>query len=75
MVSINSNYAASFAANAAKQTNNVLNKAIEKLSTGNGSITQEMMLGQAIASRLTAEIQGLATASKCVRCSGLNRYS
>ena len=65
MVSINSNYAASFAANAAKQTNNVLNKAIEKLSTGKRiNYARDDAAGQAIASRLTAEIQGLATASR-----------
>ena len=34
MVTINSNYAASFAANAAKQTQGDLNSAMEKLSTG-----------------------------------------
>jgi flagellin len=65
MVSINSNYAASFAANAAKQTNNVLNNAIEKLSTGKRiNYARDDAAGQAIASRLTAEIQGLATASR-----------
>ena len=34
MVTINSNYAAGFAANAAKQTQSDLNSAMEKLSTG-----------------------------------------
>ena len=55
----------SFAANAAKQTNNVLNNAIEKLSTGKRiNYARDDAAGQAIASRLTAEIQGLSTASR-----------
>ena len=42
MVTINSNYAASFAANAAKQTQNDLNSSVEKLSTGK-RIPQELV--------------------------------
>jgi len=44
MVTINSNYAASFAANAAKQTQNSLNGAMEKLLQESGSILLKMML-------------------------------
>jgi flagellin len=65
MVSINSNYAATFAANAAKQTTNTLNNAIEKLSTGKRiNYARDDAAGQAIASRLTAEIEGLSVASR-----------
>ena len=44
MVTINSNYAASFAANAAKQTQGDLNSAMEKLSQESGLILRKMML-------------------------------
>ena len=65
MVSINSNYAASFAANAAKQTTSELNSAMERLSTGKRiNYARDDAAGQAIAVRLTAEIQGLAVASR-----------
>ena len=65
MVSINSNSAAMFAANAAKQTTNTLNNAIEKLSTGKRiNYARDDAAGQAITSRLTAEIEGLSVASR-----------
>ena len=65
MVNINSNYAASFAANAAKQTTSELNSAMERLSTGKRiNYARDDAAGQAIAVRLTAEIQGLAVASR-----------
>jgi len=65
MVSINSNYAATFAAKAAKQTSSELNSAMEKLSTGKRiNYARDDAAGQAIAVRLTAEIQGLAMASR-----------
>lgn len=65
MVSINSNYAATFAAKAAKQTTTALNSAMEKLSTGKRiNYARDDAAGQAIAVRLTAEIQGLAMASR-----------
>ena len=65
MVSINSNYAASFAATAAKQTTSALDSAMEKLSTGKRiNYARDDAAGQAIATRLTAEIQGLAAASR-----------
>ena len=65
MVSINSNYAANFAAKAAKQTTSELNSAMEKLSTGKRiNYARDDAAGQAISVRLTAEIQGLAMASR-----------
>ena len=65
MVSINSNYAATFAARAAKQTTGELNSAMEKLSTGKRiNYARDDAAGQAISVRLTAEIQGLAMASR-----------
>ena len=65
MVNINSNYAASFAANAAKQKMSALDSAMERLSTGKRiNYARDDAAGQAIATRLTAEIQGLAAASR-----------
>ena len=65
MVSINSNYAANFAAKAARQTTTELNSAMEKLSTGKRiNYARDDAAGQAIAVRLTAEIQGLAVAAR-----------
>ena len=65
MVTINSNYAASFAANAAKQTQSELNSAMEKLSTGKRiNYAKDDAAGQAIAMRMEAEIKGLAVASR-----------
>ena len=65
MVTINTNYAASFAANAAKQTTVDLDRAMEKLSTGKRiNYARDDAAGQAIASRLSAEITGLAVASR-----------
>ena len=65
MVTINSNYAASFAANAAKQTQNSLNSAMEKLSTGKRiNFAKDDAAGSAIAMRLEAEISGLAISAR-----------
>ena len=65
MVTINSNYAASFAANAAKQTQSDLNSAMEKLSTGKRiNFAKDDAAGVAIAMRLDAEVSGLAVASR-----------
>jgi flagellin len=65
MVTINTNYAAAFASNAAKQTTSSLNSAMEKLSTGTRiNYARDDAAGQAIATRLSAEIQGLAAASR-----------
>ena len=65
MVTINSNYAASFAANAAKQTQNSLNSAMEKLSTGKRiNFAKDDAAGSAVAMRLEAEISGLAVSAR-----------
>ena len=65
MVTINSNYAASFAANAAKHTQSELNSAVEKLSTGKRiNFSRDDAAGNAIAMRLEAEIAALKTASR-----------
>ena len=65
MVTINSNYAAAFAANSAKQVSSGLDSAMEKLSTGKRiNYASDDAAGQALATRLTAEIQGLAMASR-----------
>ena len=65
MVTINSNYAASFAANAAKQTQADLNSAMEKLSTGKRiNFAKDDAAGSAIAMRIAAEVSGLAVASR-----------
>ena len=58
MVTINSNYGASFAANAAKQTEKSLNSAMEKLSTGKRiNFARDDAAGSAVAMRLDAEIE------------------
>ena len=65
MLNINTNYGASFAANAAKQTTKGLDSAIEKLSSGSRiNYARDDAAGQAVSMRLTAEVQGLATASR-----------
>ena len=65
MVTINSNYAAGFAANAAKQTQSDLNSAMEKLSTGKRiNFAKDDAAGVALAMRLDAEVSGLAVASR-----------
>ena len=52
MVTINTNYAATFAANAAKQTTVDLDRAMEKLSTGTRiNYARDDAAGQAITSR------------------------
>ena len=65
MLNINTNYAASFAGNAAKSASQGLNSAMEKLSTGSRiNYAKDDAAGQAIATRLNAEIGGLAMASR-----------
>ena len=65
MVTINSNYAASFAANAAKQTQGELNSAVEKLSTGKRiNFSRDDAAGNAISMRLEAEISQLRVSSR-----------
>ena len=65
MVTINTNYAAAFAANAAKSASSGMDSAMEKLSTGSRiNYAKDDAAGQAIATRLSAEIQGLSAASR-----------
>ena len=65
MLNINTNYAASFAANAAKQSASGLNTAMERLSSGSRiNYAKDDAAGQAISARLTAEVQGVAMASR-----------
>ena len=65
MLNINTNYAASYAANAAKQTSRGLDSAMEKLSSGSRiNYAKDDAAGLAISTRLTAEVQGLAMASR-----------
>ena len=65
MVTINSNYAAAFAANSAKQVSSGLDSAMEKLSSGKRiNYASADAAGQALATRLTAEVQGMAVASR-----------
>jgi len=65
MLNINTNYAASFAANAAKQTSSGLDSAMEKLSSGSRiNYARDDAAGLAISVRLEQEIKGLAVASR-----------
>ena len=65
MLNINTNYAAAFASNAAKSASDGLNGAMEKLSTGSRiNYAKDDAAGQAISTRLSAEIQGLSMASR-----------
>ena len=65
MLNINTNYAAAFASNAAKQTSQGLDSAMEKLSTGSRiNYARDDAAGQAISTRLSAEVQGLQMASR-----------
>ena len=65
MISINTNYGGLYAAKATQNAQSVVDKAMERLSTGKRiNYAQDDAAGQAIATRLTAEIQGLAMASR-----------
>ena len=65
MLNINTKYAASFASNAAKSSSQGLNSAMEKLSTGMRiNYAKDDAAGQAISTRLSAEVQGLQIASR-----------
>ena len=65
MLNINSNYGADFAAKAAKSTNNSLNTAFERLSSGSRiNFAKDDAAGQGIAMRLSAEIQSIQMASR-----------
>ena len=65
MISINTNYGGLYAAKAAQSSQSLVDKAMERLSTGKRiNYAQDDAAGQALATRLTAEIQGLAMASR-----------
>ena len=60
MISINTNYGGIFAAKASGQSQGLVDTAMERLSTGKRiNNAGDDAAGQAIATRLTAEIQGL----------------
>ena len=65
MISINTNYGGIFAAKASGQSQGLVDTAMERLSTGKRiNSAGDDAAGQAIATRLTAEIQGLSMASR-----------
>jgi len=65
MISINTNYGGLYAAKAAQSSQSLMDKAMERLSTGKRiNYAQDDAAGQALATRLTAEIQGLSMASR-----------
>ena len=65
MLNINTNYGAAFAANAAKKTQNSLNTAFERLSSGSRiNSSKDDAAGQGIATRLSAEVRSLQMASR-----------
>jgi flagellin len=65
MISINTNYGGLFAAKAAQQSQGLVDQAMERLSSGKRiNYARDDAAGQAIATRLTAEIQGLSVASR-----------
>ena len=65
MISINTNYGGIFAAKASGQSQGLVDTAMERLSTGKRiNNAGDDAAGQAIATRLTAEIEGLSMASR-----------
>ena len=65
MLNINTNYAAAFAANAAKKTSSSLDTAVERLSSGSRiNFARDDAAGLAIAARLQAEIQSISVAAR-----------
>jgi flagellin len=65
MISINTNYGGIFAAKASSQSQANVDSAMEKLSSGKRiNFAKDDAAGQAIATRLTAEIDGLSMASR-----------
>ena len=65
MISINTNHGSLFAANAASKAADTMNVAMQRLSTGiRINSAKDDAAGQAISTRLTAEVQGLAMASR-----------
>ena len=65
MININTNVGSLYAANAASKAADTMNVAMQRLSTGiRINSAKDDAAGQAISTRLTAEIQGLAMASR-----------
>ena len=65
MININTNYGSLFASNSASKSQRMMNTAMERLSSGlRINSAKDDAAGQGIATRLTAEIQGLAVASR-----------
>jgi flagellin len=65
MISINTNYGGIFAAKASSQSQATVDQAMERLSTGKRiNFAKDDAAGQAIATRLNAEVDGLAIASR-----------
>ena len=63
-MNINTNYDTAFALNISKQITQGLDSAMEKLSTGlRINYAKDQATGQAISTRLIAEVQGLVMAS------------
>ena len=64
MISINTNYGGLFASKAASQSQRTLDTAMERLSSGlRINYAKDDAAGQAIATRITAEVEGLKMAS------------
>jgi flagellin len=65
MISINTNYGGLFASKAASESQRTLDTAMERLSSGMRiNYAKDDAAGQAISTRLTAEVQGLEMASR-----------
>ena len=65
MISINTNYGGIFAAKAASQSQGLIDQAMHRLSTGKRiNNARDDSAGLAIATRLTAQVEGLAIASR-----------
>jgi flagellin len=65
MISINTNYGGLYASKAASESQRTLDTAMERLSTGMRiNYAKDDAAGQAISTRLTAEVEGLAMASR-----------
>jgi len=65
MISINTNYGGLFASKAASQSQRTLDTAMERLSSGlRINYAKDDAAGQAIATRITAEVEGLKMASR-----------
>ena len=76
MISINTNYGGLFASKAASQSQRMLDTAMERLSTGKRiNYATDDAAGQAIATRIKAEVQGYCYGNKkCCGCAISNGY-